>query len=179
MNSLERFTLGVIAALVALAAAWFWHVHAVSAARDAGYKDGYHVAVEKGRIQHEADAAQALRDERSNRERFARLDDAARQERESHAQALSDAQSRLRAGDERLRIAIHTIRTISPAADRPVAGGPAADDERADIVPEVAAAIVGIAADSAEVVRKYDRLYERFEACRSINNDASSGSVAP
>jgi hypothetical protein len=36
-------------------------------------------------------------------------------------------------------------------------------------VPEAAADLLGIAADVAGLVRRYDRLIQRFEACRAVN----------
>jgi len=37
-------------------------------------------------------------------------------------------------------------------------------------VPEVAADILVLAADAAGLVRKYERLTERYDACRALNN---------
>jgi hypothetical protein len=36
-------------------------------------------------------------------------------------------------------------------------------------VPEVASDLLGVASDLARVVRQYDRITERFEACRALN----------
>jgi hypothetical protein len=36
-------------------------------------------------------------------------------------------------------------------------------------VPEVAADLLGIAADAAGLVRRYAEVVERFDACRAVN----------
>lgn len=57
----------------------------------------------------------------------------------------------------------------APAGDRPAAGGPGADVEGPAIVPDAAADLLGDTAAIAGLVRRYDRVVERFEACRAVN----------
>ncbi|GGY11644.1 hypothetical protein GCM10007386_47420 [Pseudoduganella dura] len=49
---------------------------------------------------------------------------------------------------------------------------PAPDASGAAIVREVAGDILGLAADTGPVLRKYQRVVERFEACCAMNNGA-------
>lgn len=145
---------------------WLWHRHEVSVARQAGY----YAAVAAGEKQRAADAAAALITERENRELFRIRDERARQREETYEQALEDAQRRIRTGADSLRIAVNTIRATAAPADRPAAGGPPVDEPGAAIVPEVAGDILGLAGDTARLVRKYERVVERLDACVALNN---------
>lgn len=145
---------------------WLWHRHEVSAARQAGYD----AAVMAGEKQRTADAAAALAIERENRELFRIRDEQARQREDTYAQALDDAQRRMRAGTDRLRCPASTVQPAAAPADGPVASGAAADEPGTPVVPEVAGDILGLAGDTARLVRKYDDLTFRLEACRALNN---------
>lgn len=175
MSALERYAIGVLAGVVMLAGVWLWHLHEVSTARQAGYD----AAVAAGEAQRAADAAVALANERALRTRLAERDAAAIQKESEYAQNLTAAHARIRSGADSLRIAVNTIRATAAPADRPVAGGPPVDEPGAAIVPTVAADILGLAADSARIVRKYDRLVERFDACRALNNGPAGEGGAP
>lgn len=153
-----------------------WHRHEVSAGRQAGYD----AAVTAGEKQRAADAAVALTTERALRAKLAARDAAEQQKDAEYAETLAAAQRRVRAGDDSLRIAINTIRATAAAPAGPTAAGPAPDGPGAAIVPEVAANILGLAADTGRLVRKYERLEERYDACVALNNGpgpASTGLV--
>lgn len=153
-----------------LAGGTAWHLHKVSEAR----KEGYAAAVTAGEVQRLADADKALQTERNLRNQLSIKDDAARAEKEKHDEDLADAQRRMRAGTDRLRCpAASTVHAVTTAPAGPTAGGPAPDEPGAAVVPEVAADILGLAADTAELVRKYDRVVDRYDACRALNNGAA------
>lgn len=166
MTALHRFALQAVLLVAAIAAGWLWHLSEVSAAR----KGGYSAAVAAGEKQRAIDAAAALTTERTLRAKLAARDAADIQKEQTHAETLAAAQRRMRAGDDSLRIAIKTIRATAAPADRPAAGGPAPDGPGESIVPAVAADILGLAADSGRLVRKYERLEARFDECRALNN---------
>lgn len=166
MMALERLALQVGACAVLALGAWLWHADQLHDARQAGRAE----AIEAGRKQLAIDTAIALERERTLRAKLAAADAAAQRTEQTYAENLSAAQRRVRTGDDSLRIATRTIRSCATAADRPAAGGPAADESRAELVPEVAVDAVGFAAAAAGIVRKYDRLEQRFEACRALNN---------
>ena len=164
--ALERLALQLGACALLVLGAWLWHADQVHDAREAGRAE----VIEAGRKQHALDAAAALATEREQREQNRLKDEAAKRKEQEYAENLADAQRRVRAGDDSLRIAINAIRATSAPADRPAAGGPAPDEFRAELVPEVAADALGNAAAVAGIVRKFDRLEQRFEACRAMNN---------
>lgn len=164
--ALERLAIQIGACALLVLGAWLWHQSEVSNARQAGYD----AAVEAGREQHRIDTAAALKTERESRERQRLKDEAAAKKEQQNDETLAAAQRRVRAGDDSLRIAIRTIRATAAPTDRPAAGGPAPDGPGESIVPTVAADILGLAADSGRLVRKYERLEARFEECRALNN---------
>jgi hypothetical protein len=166
VSVLDRLALQVGACALLVLGACLWHTAEVSGAR----KEGYAAAVAAGEKQRALDAEVALTNERALRARLAAADTAAQTREQTYAENLAAAQRRVRAGDDSLRIAIRTIRATATPADRPAAGGPEVDESRAELVPEVAADAVGFAATAAGLVRKIDRVTERFNECRALNN---------
>ena len=75
-------------------------------------------------------------------------------------------------GVERLSVATRPARPVSGGTTSitPVVAGEPGPEERADLVPTVAAAVLRIAADSAGIVRDYNDLLDRYrmieKACR-------------
>ena|GEM_PF-2418114 len=165
--SLETMMAGAVLTVGVVAGGWAWHSHAVSTAR----QEGYSAAVADGKKRYDEDAAKALSKERKLRDEQAAKDDAARKDKERYDEALADAQRRMRAGTDRLRCpAASPVHAAATAPAGPAAGGPAPDEPGTPVVPEVAADILGLAADSDSIVRKFDRLTERYDACRALNN---------
>lgn len=137
---------------------------------DARYQDGYDAAVDAGRKQHDHDAAVARETESALRAQLHARDADALQKENEYATNLAAAQRRVRAGTDRLQCpTARAVPAVTTAGDRPVAARPAADGEGPDLVPEIAAEVLGDGADIAGLVRRYQRLLERFEDCRAVN----------
>lgn len=137
---------------------------------DAGYEAGHAVAVAAGNAQRDIDAAIHLKTETDLREKLAKQDDEAKEKERAYEISLQVAQRRVLDGSDRLRCP--TASPVQPAAataDRPAAAGAPADGPGPDVVPEAAADLLGIAADVAGLVRRYERVVERFDACRALN----------
>ena len=170
MTALERWIacLIVAAAMIGLGGL---AVHVYGAHRyDAGHDAGYAAAVAAGNAQRDRDAAAALKTESDLRAQLHAKDADANQKEIEHAQALADAQRRVRAGVDRLRCpAASPIQPATAAADRPASAGSAGDGGGPEIVPDDAAAILSDGAAVAGLVRRYERVIERFEACRAVN----------
>jgi hypothetical protein len=165
MNRIDNLVIGVCALLVLLAASWFG-VHHYGAER---YDAGYAAAIAAGKALYDRDAAAALKTQSDLRAKLALQDVIAQQKEIEHAQALADAQRRVRAGTDRLRCPASPVQPTAAPADRPAAPGAPTDGGGPDLVPEAAADLLGIAADVAGLVRRYDQVVERFEACRAVN----------
>lgn len=181
MTAIERFALKVFAALLALVGAWFWHTHAVSSAREEGDKAGYDRALAAGQAKYESERERNRKVEGDLREANRLKDVAAATKEQTYAENLNAAQRRMRAGTDSLRCpSASPVQAGASPADRPDTSGPSFDESGAGVMPEVAADILGLAADSARLVRKFDRLAERYDACRALNNGAlSESSGAP
>lgn len=165
MTALERLI--VAAALVMLLVTGVWvGVHRYGAAR---YDAGYAAAVDLGKKQRDRDAYVNQQTEDELRTLLAAKDADAYRKEQEYASNLEAAQRRVRAGTDRLRCPAGPVPAAAAAADRPAASGPGADGGGADVVPEAAADLLGIAADVAGLVRRYERVVERFEACRAVN----------
>jgi hypothetical protein len=165
MNRLDNLLIGVCALLVLVVVCWF-SVHHYGAAR---YDAGYAAAVAAGQAQHDRDAAAALKTQSDLRAKLALQDVIAQQKEIEHAQALADAQRRVRAGTDRLRCPASPVQPTATPADRPLAAGPATDGSGPDLVPEAAVEILGDGAAIAGLVSRYERLTKRFEECRAVN----------
>lgn len=165
MTTLERFAGAVLLLVALLLGAWFGVRH-YGAEK---YRAGYDAAVIEGREAREAAAAAALAIESGLRAKLLERDTAALRKEQEYAESLEAAQRRVRAGVDRLRCPAGPIPGAAPAGGGSAAAGPDADGEGSAIVPEVAAEILGDAADVAGLVRRYERVVERFEACRAVN----------
>lgn len=164
MSRAERIlvSLIVLAGLLVLAALgvrWYG---------SAQYQAGYNAAIADGKEQYDRDAATARKTESDLRGKLRAQDADALKKKEEYEANLETAQRRVRTGTERL-LCPGTISVAAAADDRLAAGGPGADGEGPAIVPEVAAEILGDGADVAGLVRRYDRVVQRFEACRAVN----------
>lgn len=166
MSALERLAVGMLLAVALVVAAFFGVRHYGIEQRQVGWN----AAVTAGKEQREAEAAAALAIESGLRTRLLEQDTTAHRKEQEHASELEAAQRRVRAGVDSLRCpAAGPVPDAAAADDRATAAGSAADREGLAIVPEVAAEILGDGADVAGLVRRYQRLVERFEACRALN----------
>lgn len=165
MSALHRLLCAVLAAVLLLIGAWFGVHHYGAEQRQAGYE----AAVADGKEAREAAAIAALAIESGLRTRLLEQDTTALRKEQEHAESLEAAQRRVRAGVDRLRCPAGPVPVAAPAGGGSAATGATVDGEGPAIVPEIAAEILGDAADVAGIVRRYERIIERFEACRAVN----------
>lgn len=165
MTAIERLIAAALLALILLVAGWFG-VHNYGVQR---WQAGYDQAVADGKARRDLEATVAQEREDALRAELRAKDAAEFIKEKKHAASLEAAQRRVRAGDDRLRCPAGPVSAAATAGDRPAAGGPGVDGEGQAIVPEVAAEILGDGADVAGLVRRYERVVERFEACRALN----------
>jgi hypothetical protein len=134
------------------------------------YQSGYDAAIVAGKEARDSAEVANLAIESGLRAQLLDRDTAALRKEQEYASNLADAQRRVRAGDDRLRCpAANPVQPAAAAPDRSAAPGAPADGQGSDLVPEAAADLLGIAADVAGLVRRYDQVVERFEACRAVN----------
>ena len=164
MTALERFAVTALLLVALVIAGWLGLRH-YGAER---YQAGHDAAVAAGRAELDRQTAAARKTESDLRAQLREKDAAAFTKEKEYATNLEVAQRRMRAGDDRLRCP-SALPGGAPAGDRPAATGSAVDGEGPAIVPEVAAEILGDAADVAGLVRRYERVIQRFEACRAVN----------
>jgi hypothetical protein len=166
MSALERLLAGMILVLALLLGGAWWVRH-YGAER---YEAGQAAAVEAGEKLRQAEADRNRKTETDLRAQLAAADTDAYQKDQQHAQDLEAAQRRVRTGVDSLRCpAAGPVQPAAAPGDRPTAAGAAPDGQGAELVPDAAAEILGDGATIAGLVRKYDRLNERFEACRAVN----------
>jgi hypothetical protein len=166
VSALERLAASVLLAVLLVLGAWFGVRHYGAEQRQAGWD----AAVAAGQEERDAAALAALAIESGLRARLLEQDTENLRKEQKYAESLEAAQRRLRAGDDRLRCPAGPVPGAAPAGDRPAAAGPGADGEGLDVVPEVAADLLGLAADHQRLLRNYERVVERFETCRSVNS---------
>ncbi len=100
------------------------------------------------------------------------LDTHRTQELADHEKIVDVLQSRVRAGTERLSVAVRRqcpVPAGGPGQDPTIAPGPGTET-RADLLPESAARIVRIAADGAQLVHDYNALVDVYNAARATCN---------
>ena len=165
MTTLQRFATVTLLVVVLLLGAWFRVSHYGAEQRQAGWD----AAVAAGKEAREAADLATLAIESGLRTRLIEQDTTAFRKEQEYATNVEAAQRRMRAGDDRLRCPAEPVPATTPAGDRPAASGPAVVGEGSAIVPEVAAEILGDAADVAGLVRRYERVVDRFDACRAVN----------
>lgn len=92
-------------------------------------------------------------------------------ERDHHEKDIAQHVAAALAGVERLRVPVAgcTVREGS-APTSAAAPASAVDGTPADLMPGTAASILRIAGDSAQLVRDYNKLLERFDTCRAVAN---------
>jgi len=134
------------------------------------YEDGFDAAIKIGKQRRDADAEINRQTEIDLRTQLGIKDTAALKKEKEHALSLAAAQRRILTGTDSLRCPARPVPATSTADDRSVAVGPASDAEGPELVPEAAADLVGIASDVERLVQQYDRVIQRFEACRAVNS---------
>ena len=165
MTALERLFVSAVAAVLFAVGAWLVVRH-YGAAR---YYAGYAAAVAAGKEARDSAATANLAIESGLRAQLLDRDTLALRKEQEYASNLADAQRRVRAGTDRLRCPASTVQPGAAAESRPTAPGAPADGGGPEIVPEDAAEILGDGAAVAGLVRRYDQVVERFEACRAVN----------
>jgi hypothetical protein len=166
MTSIEKLLIGAIV-LIGLALLGWLNLLDYGVER---YDEGFEAAIKIGKERRDADAEINRQTETDLRKQLGFKDAAALKKEKDHAQSLAAAQRRILTGTDSLRCPARPIPASSTTVDRSAAGGPTADDGGSELVPEAAADLVGIASDVERLVRQYDRVVERFEACREVNS---------
>lgn len=167
MNPLDRLLIGCML-LAGLLVGGTLAVHRYGAEQRTA---GYAAAVAAGQAQHDRDAAAALKKESDLRAQLHAKDDEAFTKEKTYAASLEAAQRRVRTGVDSLRCpTANPVPAGAAPADRPAAGGIEVDVAGPRLMPEAAADLLGIAGDVAGLVRRYERLEQRFDACREVNN---------
>lgn len=137
------------------------------------YEAGYAAAVADGE-QSRKDAERIARQTETDlRNRLRERDIAAHRKEQEHASNLQAAQRRVIAGADRLRCPARPVPSPVAPADRPATGGSSTDGPGPELVPETAADVLGIGSGIAGLVRRYERLEQRFNECRAVNNQAN------
>jgi hypothetical protein len=166
MSALERLMAAVIFVLLLLLGCAWWVRH-YGAER---YQAGWDGAVAAGKGQRDSAAVANLAIESGMRTRLLEQDTTAFKKEQEYASNLEAAQRRMRAGIVSLRCpAASAVQPTTTSGNRPAAAGPAPDGQGAELVPDAAAALLGDGAAVAGIVRKFDRLEQRFEECRAVN----------
>jgi hypothetical protein len=166
VTRLQALLLGVLVAIALAVGAWV----SVMDYGDVRYQAGYDAALDAGIKQRDLDAAENRKTESDLRAQLAQRDADAHRKEQEYASNLEAAQRRVRAGTDRLRCpAASPVQSAAASGDRPAAANAPADGSGPDLVPEAAADVLGLAADVAGLVRRYDQVVERFEACREVN----------
>lgn len=165
MSSLERLLVATVLLLLLL----FGGTLAVRSYGAEQRQAGYDAAVDAGKEAQEAAALAALAIESGLRSRLLEQDTTALRKEQEYATNLEAAQRRVRTGVDSLRCPTGSISSAAAAGDRPAAAGSAVDGKGPAIVQEVAVEILSDAADVAGLVRRYQRIVDRFEACRAVN----------
>ena len=165
MTTIERTLAALIVLAGLLVVGWLGVMH-YGGTR---YGAGYAAAVEEGKLARDAAAEINRTIEADLRDQLHARDSAAHRKEQEHAQDLAAAQRRMRAGTDRLRCPARPVPAGAAPGDRPVAAQPDADGRGSELVPEIASEILADGADIARIVRQYDQVVERFEACRAVN----------
>jgi hypothetical protein len=165
IDTVDRVLTGLAIAAVLAVAGWFG-LHHYGAER---YDAGYAAAISAGKVQHDRDTAAYQKLESDQRAQNAKRDAEATRKDQEHAQALADAQRRVRAGTDRLRCPSSPVQPSTETSNRPSAAAPATDGAGPDLMPEAAADVLGYGAAIAGLVSRYAEVIERFDECRAVN----------
>lgn len=165
MTRVERIVgaVGLLACLMVIGLFWLQHYGAVQ------FTAGYAAAAAEGHASRDALAKIYRQTEEDLRAQLYTKDDIAIRKEKEHAESLAAAQRRMLAGDDRLRCPASPLPATTATGDRPATTGSTPQPEGPRLVPTASADLLGIAADIAGLVRRYERLEERFDACRILN----------
>jgi hypothetical protein len=166
MSRLEQLLAGILVLIALAVAGWLGVLHYGAQQ----YRAGKDAAIAAGDKLRQAEADRNQKTESDLRAQLAARDADAFTKEQTYAANLDAAQRRVRAGADRLRCPASPIPAGAASGDRPAAGGPVADGAGPDLVPEAASDILGYGAAVAGLVRRYERLQQRFEACRAVNS---------
>lgn len=166
MSALERLTAAVILMLILLLGG-AWGIRHYGAER---YQAGWDGAVAAGKEARDSAATANLAIESGLRAQLLDRDTLALRKEQEYASNLEAAEHRVLTGADRLRCpAAGPVQPAAPAGDRPVAAESGAGGKGQELVPDAAADVLGIAADVAGLVRRYQQVVDRFDACRAVN----------
>lgn len=165
MTTVERTlaALIVLAGLVVLG--WLGVMNYGSARYAAGFAD----AVAAGQEKYNFEVKLARTTEDDLRGQLRAKDDIASIKEKKHAQDLASAQRRILLGVDSLRCPSRAVSIDTAGEYRPATGGPSPDAGGQGLVPAASADLLGLAGDIAGLVRRYERLEERFDACQALN----------
>lgn len=133
------------------------------------YDEGFAAAIVVGKERRDADAEINRQIEIDLRSQLTIKDANAFKKEQYHAETIAATQRRMRTGTDSLHCPAGPVPSATTTDARPAAGELAPDPIGPQLVPEAAADLVGIASDVERLVRQYDRVVERFEACRAVN----------
>lgn len=134
------------------------------------YAAGHAAAVAAGKEARDSQAVANLAIESGLRTRLLEQDTTALRKEQEYASNIEAAQRRVRAGVDGLRCpAASPVPAGTAADDRPVAAGLVVEPAGPSLMPEAAADLLGDGAAVAGLVRRYERVIQRFEACRAVN----------
>jgi hypothetical protein len=167
--------LAVLALVASLIAGYFaWHHHV-----DQGGYDRADAEWKLKEAQIKADAAQKLADatgaarakEQALNRSLLTETEKRLMENASHEKTIAGLNTAIRARDLRLSIAIdpRSLPGCATASDPATAGGPSAE-ARADVMPETAVDILGIAGDIAKGVRDFNAVVDAYNKARETCN---------
>jgi hypothetical protein len=166
VSRLQDLMLQAVLGIALLLALWFV-AHSYGAEK---YDAGYAAAVAAGQAQHDSEAVAAQAIESGLRAKLLDRDTEALRKDQEHAQALADAQRRMRNGTDSLRCpAASPVHEAATPSSGPAAADAGIDGTGPAIVPETAADLLGIAGDVASLVSRYQQVVDRFDACRAVN----------
>jgi len=134
----------------------------------AKYDDGFADAIAAGKEQLDFATELARRTEDELRVQLRAQDDMASNKEKEHAESLAAAQRRMLTGVDSLRCPARTVSVATATEHRPAASGPEVDLGRPGLMPTASADLLGVAGDIAGLVRRYERLEQRFDACRAL-----------
>jgi hypothetical protein len=133
------------------------------------YSAGQAAAVAAGAKLRQVEADRNRKTETDLRAQLDVADKQAHETEKTYEISLEAAQRRVRTGVDSLRCPASAVPASAAAGDRRAAGGPATDVPGQELVPEAASDLLGDGAAIAGLVRRYERVVERFEACRAVN----------
>ena len=165
MTTIERSlaALIVLAGLVVLG--WLGVMHYGGTRYNAGFADAVNVG--KERLAFETELARRTED--ALRVELRAKDDMAFTKEKKYVDSLAAAQRRMLIGVDSLRCPTGPVSAADASEHRPDPIGSEIDPRGSGLVPEASADLLGIASNVAGLVRRYERLEERFEACRTLN----------